>query len=110
MDEKYTDLPGTSYMDADADLCFLFSNIQEWIMLEVDFQKYDNLIEQTYEKHLGKIAKVVGLTMESIGPDAKLNDLCVVSSKDGNHKVNAEVVGFRDNRILLMPFDDVEGI
>ena len=79
-------------------------------MLEVDFQKYDNLIEQTYEKHLGKIAKVVGLTMESIGPDAKLNDLCVVSSKDGNHKVNAEVVGFRDNRILLMPFDDVEGI
>ena len=79
-------------------------------MLEIDFSQYDKLIQAPLEKKMGKVAKVVGLTVESIGPDAKLNDLCVITSRDGLHKVNAEVVGFRDNRILLMPFDDVEGI
>ena len=79
-------------------------------MVEIDFSRYEKIKEQSFEKKLGKVAKVVGLTIESIGPDAKLNDLCVITSKDGLHQVNAEVVGFRDNRVLLMPFDDVEGI
>lgn len=79
-------------------------------MVNIDFSRYEQIKEQSFEKKLGKVAKVVGLTIESIGPDAKLNDLCVISSKDGLHQVNAEVVGFRDNRVLLMPFDDVEGI
>lgn len=79
-------------------------------MLNIDFSRYEQLVEQSYEKKMGKVAKVVGLTIESVGPDAKLNDLCCITSKDGKHKVNAEVVGFRDNRILLMPFDNVEGI
>ncbi len=79
-------------------------------MVEIDVSKYMNLIDGDYVKRYGKVAKVVGLTIESIGPDAKLSDVCVISSKDGMHKVNAEVVGFKDNRILLMPFDNVEGI
>ena len=53
---------------------------------------------------MGKVSKVVGLTIESIGPEAKLNDLCRITSKDGMHEVMAEVVGFRDHSILLMPF------
>ncbi|MCR4716831.1 MAG: flagellar protein export ATPase FliI [Lachnospiraceae bacterium] len=79
-------------------------------MLAIDMSKYANLLDASYEKKLGKVAKVVGLTIESIGPDAKLNDVCIISSKDGSHSVHAEVVGFKDNRILLMPFDNVEGI
>ena len=42
----------------------------------MDLSKYNILLEQSYEKRLGKVAKVVGLTVESIGPSAKLNDLC----------------------------------
>ncbi len=79
-------------------------------MQQINFDKYNSLLDKSYVKNLGKVAKVVGLTVESIGPDAKLNDLCVITSKDGSHKVNAEVVGFRDNRLLLMPFDNVEGV
>ena len=79
-------------------------------MLEIDFNKYEQLTKRSYTKKMGKVAKVVGLTVESVGPDAKLNDLCKIVSKNGEHEVMAEVVGFRDNRILLMPFDDVEGI
>ncbi len=77
-----------------------------------DINKYRALLgfDKTYVNELGKVAKVVGLTVESIGPTANLNDLCVITSKDGKQKVMAEVVGFRDNRILLMPFDHVEGI
>lgn len=76
----------------------------------VDFEKYEMLLNRTYEKRLGKVVKVVGLTIESIGPAAKLNDLCHIIAKDTNQIVKAEVVGFRDDRVLLMPYDQVEGV
>jgi flagellum-specific ATP synthase len=37
-------------------------------------------------------------------------DLCEIISKDGLTKVMAEVVGFRENKVLLMPYDSVDGI
>lgn len=79
-------------------------------MVDIDISKYHMLLEQSYEKRLGKVAKVVGLTLESIGPAAKLNDLCHVITKDTNQIINAEVVGFRDDRVLLMPYDDTSGV
>ena len=72
--------------------------------------KYRQLLNRTYETRLGKVVKVVGLTVESIGPAAKLNDLCHIISLDGNQKVDAEVIGFRDDKVLLMPFGQVTGI
>ena len=54
---------------------------------------------------------MVGLSIESIGPDARLNDLCRIIPRDNPDRViYAEVVGFKDNRILLMPFEAVDGI
>lgn len=79
-------------------------------MVEIDLSKYNMLLEQSYEKRLGKVAKVVGLTIESIGPSAKLNDLCHIITKDTNQIINAEVVGFRDDRVLLMPYNQVAGV
>ena len=79
-------------------------------MNDIDFSKYDMLLNRTFEKKLGKVAKVVGLTIESIGPHAKLNDLCHIITKDTNHTINAEVVGFKDDRVLLMPYDQTEGV
>ncbi len=78
--------------------------------MAVDFRKYEQLLEKRYEKHLGKVVKVVGLTIESIGPDAKLNDMCYIIPKNGGEPLKAEVVGFRDDRVLLMPYDNVEGV
>lgn len=78
--------------------------------ITIDIKKYEKLLDNTYEKNLGKVVKVVGLTIESIGPEANLNDLCKIISKDDKNTVMAEVVGFRDNRILLMPFESVDGI
>ncbi len=81
------------------------------MLADIDFEKYTRLADKTYYKKLGRVAKVVGLSIESIGPEAKLNDLCKIIPKDNPDRViYAEVVGFKDNRILLMPFEPVDGI
>ncbi|MDY5576909.1 MAG: flagellar protein export ATPase FliI [Lachnospiraceae bacterium] len=80
-------------------------------MVNIDVSKYLALKQKKYYKKLGKVSKIVGLTIESIGPDAKLNDVCrICSSEPDKSDVMAEVVGFKDNRILLMPFESVDGI
>ena len=74
-------------------------------------EKYYSLAEKTFVKKLGKVEKIVGLTIESIGPDAALNDICIIYPKDEKlSPVMAEVVGFRERRVLLMPLEKVEGI
>ena len=77
---------------------------------KIHFDRYEALLDRSYVKHLGKVAKVVGLTIESIGPMAKLNDLCLIRSNSAAGVVKVEVVGFRDDRVLLMPYDNVEGV
>ncbi len=79
--------------------------------MDIDCSKYLALTNETYFDCLGRVTKVVGLTIESVGPDAKLNDLCRIFV-DGNRKqaVMAQVVGFRDKHLLLTPFDSVDGI
>lgn len=76
-----------------------------------NLEKYRSLIEKSYIKKLGRVVKVVGLTIESVGPDANLNDFCIITPKDEEgQQVYAEVVGFRDKKVLLMPYGNVEGI
>ena len=77
----------------------------------VNIEKYDELKEELYFKRLGKIAGVVGLTIESVGPDARLGDLCRIykSGRCGDY-ISAEVVGFKDGLTLLMPYEVTDGI
>lgn len=75
-----------------------------------DIEKYNQLLYRDFVTHYGKVSKIVGLTIESVGPPCKLNDLCEITSKDGLTCVQAEVVGFRENKVLLMPYDSVDGI
>ncbi len=75
----------------------------------IDRRKYLGTLNNSYFNHLGKVTKVVGLTIESVGPDAKLNDLCEIIVDDDTC-VMAEVVGFLDKRLQLMPFETVEGV
>lgn len=80
-------------------------------MTSINLKKYYNLTDKTFYKKLGRVVKIVGLTIESVGPDAKLNDLCkIIADGDQEKSILAEVVGFKDKKILLMPFENVEGI
>lgn len=76
-----------------------------------NIEKYRQLTEKKFYRNLGKVVKIVGLTIESVGPSAKLNDLCrIIIDPKEDISVMAEVVGFRDKRLLLMPYDSVEGL
>jgi len=79
---------------------------------QIDFTKYNKIIELDYYLKLGKVVNVAGLTIEAAGPDAKLGDLCLIYPEaEGYVKpVMAEVVGFRDKKTILMPYDAVDGI
>ncbi|MCD7709614.1 MAG: flagellar protein export ATPase FliI [Clostridiales bacterium] len=73
--------------------------------------KFASLADGQYYRSYGKVVKVVGLTIESIGPEAKLGDLCkIYPGGDRDNSVIAEVVGFHDSQLILMPIDRVEGI
>lgn len=77
----------------------------------MNLYKYDAVKQKTYFKRLGKVVNVVGLTIESNGPDAKLDDLCrIIVDKDENRFIMAEVIGFKNGKTLLMPFETTEGI
>lgn len=58
----------------------------------------------------GKITQIIGLVMESQGPNVNLGDLCYVYPRNQGEPIPAEVVGFRENRILLMPVGELQGI
>ena len=79
--------------------------------MSVNVQKYKNLENKSYIRKMGRVVKLVGLTIESLGPSASLNDLCLITSNENREQtVYAEVVGFRDKMVLLMPYGNVEGI
>ncbi|HDM09946.1 MAG TPA: flagellar protein export ATPase FliI [Desulfobacteraceae bacterium] len=58
----------------------------------------------------GKVTKVVGLVTEARGPVSRLGGICDIYPKGDMPKAKAEVVGFRDNRVLLMPLEEIRGI
>ena len=75
------------------------------------YDKYLTVTEHSFIKKLGRVVKMVGLTIESLGPDANLNDLCIIrSAENKNQVVFSEVVGFRDRKVLLMPYGNMDGI
>ncbi len=58
----------------------------------------------------GKVTKIVGLILEGSCPEAALGSLCEVSPLRGGPVVPAEIVGFRENRALLMPLGEMHGL
>ena len=76
-------------------------------MIENVRQAVQNANLYTY---LGTIDKIVGTTVEAMGPACKIGDVCTIDVPGDNPPVKAAVVGFRENRVLLMPYEETEGI
>lgn len=71
-------------------------------------QKVDLL--DSYKRY-GKVNRVVGLTIESRGPESSIGDLCYIyTGVKKDKRIPAEVVGFKDENVLLMPFLQVTDI
>ncbi len=85
----------------------------------INFDKYKQMEYKTYYRTRGKVVNIIGLTIESAGPDAKMGDICLIypKSKDEGGSVRAtgrptmaEVVGFKDDHVQLMPYENTSGI
>ncbi|MGD8991481.1 MAG: flagellar protein export ATPase FliI [Desulfobacterales bacterium] len=58
----------------------------------------------------GEVTHIVGLVIEARGPVSKLGTVCDIYTKGELRKISAEVLGFRDNRVMMMPLEDMRGI
>ncbi len=58
----------------------------------------------------GRVSKVIGLVIESIGPKAPIGEVCILRNKFGQEVSRSEIVGFTENKILSMILGDTKEI
>ncbi|MHC4757258.1 MAG: FliI/YscN family ATPase [Planctomycetota bacterium] len=76
----------------------------------IDFDKFRTVLRGVNLMNCcGHVVRVSGLTVESTGPMVGLGDLCGIQLKDGR-RVLAEVVGFENEHLILLPLEHIEGI
>src|ERR1700756_2094354 len=63
-----------------------------------------------FVRQYGKVRQVIGVVIESLGPNMAVGETCEISYKRTAEPVLAEVVGFRDNKVLIMPLGELMGI
>ena len=78
--------------------------------MTLDLSKYHVVLEKSYIKKLGRVSQVIGLTIESTGPDVNIGQTCRIKAARSGEEILSEVVGFKDNHILLMPLGSMGGI
>ncbi len=76
----------------------------------IDFNSLHAALQKVNPKtQKGAVSKVTGISVESNGPKMGLGELCKIKLKNGEN-VNAEVVGFHEHKLILLPLEYVEGI
>lgn len=58
----------------------------------------------------GRVTQAVGIVVEGYAPMTTVGELCQITREDGGGAISAEVVGFRGDRVLLMPLGEMRGI
>jgi flagellum-specific ATP synthase len=77
----------------------------------VDLTKYHSCLESACPiRAIGRVTNVVGLVIEAHGPVSCLGTVCDIYTTSRNTTIAAEVSGFKDNNVLLMPLEDIHGI
>lgn len=71
---------------------------------------FDKLSEVSLASYRGRVSKVVGLTIESTGPQVQIGEVCKIFPVKSETPILAEVVGFTEKAVLLMPLGNMEGV
>lgn len=80
-------------------------------MIAPRFPKIESAFIKTPRFHvLGRVKQIVGLVVESNGPVARLGEVCTIEPAPGEQKIQAEVVGFKGDSVVLMPLGDMTGV
>src|SRR3989338_1079620 len=78
---------------------------------KIDFAHYRRDIDAaSFYRIKGKVTELTGLIVKAVVPGVKVGELCYIDSPHRKHKIKAEVVGFRDKDVLLMPLGELSGI
>lgn len=81
-------------------------------MLELN--KYKNILKNISPKDLvkvyGKVRQVIGLVIESDGPPCQIGEICHIYPNEYSQPIVAEVVGFKEDKVLLMPIGSTIGV
>jgi flagellum-specific ATP synthase len=76
----------------------------------IDFAKYYSALETVNLMDCqGYVVRVTGSTVESAGPVLGLGSLCGIHTRDGR-RILAQVVGFRQDHLILLPLEHIEGV
>jgi flagellum-specific ATP synthase len=79
--------------------------------LSLDLQKYEDLVNSLQiTKDSGKVTEVTGLLLKGSLPGASLGSLCEVQPASTEKTFFAEVVGFKDKSVLMMPLAEMRGV
>jgi flagellum-specific ATP synthase len=77
----------------------------------LDLAKYRFCLESLQPiQAQGNVTQVVGLVVESCGPACRMGAVCDIVTREGGRRLAAEALGFRDQRVLLMPLEEIRGI
>jgi flagellum-specific ATP synthase len=79
--------------------------------MKLDFIKYHRLLEKTNTimTH-GKVSEIIGLMVEGYGPTAAIGEVCGIFPHGQEKLLTAEVVGFKQGKVLLMPLESMQGL
>ena len=80
--------------------------------ININLEKFNNAIDHCKSMNMiGKVVQIVGLVIECNGPNVSMGELCYVHSHfEDVEPLPAEVVGFREGYVLLMPLGETKGI
>jgi len=79
--------------------------------LKISLEKYRQTLQKTNPIRVhGKVGQIVGLVLEGHGPGTSIGEICQIHPHNGNTPINAEVVGFKRGKVLLMPLESMQGI
>lgn len=79
-------------------------------MISIDFELLNKKVKGLSPTYIeGKVKKIIGLTVEVEGIKAFVGELCTIYN-ERNIPIKCEVVGFKDNEVILMPLGELNGI
>lgn len=79
--------------------------------MNIDFEKYHRIIKDTNSFSVyGKVSEIIGLLVKGSNPETSIGEICQIYSNGNNRTISAEVVGFKEEKVLLMPFGNLDSV
>lgn len=77
----------------------------------IDFHKYFHRLSSVSTYNIkGKVTELTGIVVRAVVPGVRMGELCFIVPYHNRTPIKSEVVGFKDQEVLLMPLGDLEGI